>query len=76
MVELVLEKDIKGAIPQVLEQVSGEVVAQVSSVASPGQGDNFYLISLASQALHQHPVVEETTGEGLQAAVDNQANLH
>jgi hypothetical protein len=27
MVELVLEKDIKGAIPQVLEQVSGEIVA-------------------------------------------------
>jgi hypothetical protein len=76
MVQFVLEKHIKGTAPQALEQGPGEIVTQTASIASPGQGDNFDLISLASQALYQHPVVEEATGDGAQAAVDNQADPH
>jgi hypothetical protein len=76
MVEFILKKDIEGTIPQALEQGLREIITQTTSIALPGQGDNFDFISLSSQAFYQHTIIEETTGDGLQAAVDNQANPH
>ena len=42
----------------------------------PGQGDNFNFIALPPQIVHHQFVIEETTGDNLQAAIDDPPQAH
>ncbi len=48
---------------------------EAQAVRAPGHGDDFHLIPPAPQILDQLAVIEVAAGDGLQAAVNHQAQM-
>lgn len=76
MIQLVLEHEIEWETFKLLAQASRPVVGEVTCVATPLQGNDFHLVAALTQVIDEDTVVEKAAGEGVQAAIDNEADPH
>ena len=74
--ELVLEDQVEPAGQQPLTEIGGKVLTKLTQVRTAGKADHFHLVAQPFQALDHDSVIEIAAGEGLQAAVNNQADAH
>lgn len=71
MIQLILNQDV-----QICRQLKREIVPQVCAIISPRQRDDLNGITLRAQIFHQHAVIHVSAAEGVNGAVDEEADFH
>ena len=76
MAEFVLQEDVESAGQQPPAEVGRQTMAEPAEIRAAGETDHLHLMAQPLQAFDHDPVIEVAAGQGLQAAVDDQADAH
>jgi hypothetical protein len=76
MTEFILNEDIESARLQAAAETWGKTKPQPFKIRAGRKADHFHLVAKPYQFFDHHPVVKITTAEGVQAAVNDETDMH
>jgi hypothetical protein len=76
MDQLILEKDVKASPVEAASKQGVQIIRQTAAIGTPGEGDDLHPVTLLPKIPHQIAVINETSGDGVQAAINEQAHMH
>ncbi len=71
MIQFILNQNI-----QIRRQLERKIIRQMRGIISPRQRDDLHRIALRTQIFHHHAVVHIPAAEGVDGAVDDEADFH
>jgi hypothetical protein len=74
--QFILEEDIKGGLLKSAAEFGVQVIQQAHAIGAPGETDDFHPVALLPKIPDQVAVIDEAPGNGIQAAIDEQAYPH
>ena len=74
--QLIFQEDIKGGLGEPAAEPGVQVVQEADAIAAPGETDDLHPVAGLTQIAHQVAVIDEAAGDGVQAAVNEQAHMH
>jgi hypothetical protein len=76
MTEFILNEDVEPAGLQAAAETWGKTKPQPFKIRAERKADYFHLVAKPYQFFDHHPVVKITTAEGVQAAVNDETDMH
>jgi hypothetical protein len=74
--QFVLEEDIEVSLSEPAAEAGVQVVQEADPIAAPGETDDLHSVAGLPKIADQVPVIDEAAGDGVQAAVNEQAYMH
>jgi hypothetical protein len=74
--QFILEEDVKGGILKTAIQGGAEVVQEADAIGTPGEAEDVHPVAGFSKIPDQVAVINKAAGDGVQAAVNQQTDMH